>query len=251
MGKNENTKTVGSGAMLAAAAAAASSTTAMAADFHGRTDPPMAAPTWQGFYVGGSVGASWLDSSFYAVNGYGSGSPVTANSTGWLGGLQAGYNWQDRNFVWGLEGDISFLAATKTSFSNGSYGASSKINGVATFRARFGFDFDGTMPYLTAGLALGDIKSTYAYTKVGYSGSSTSKNTITPGVVLGGGIEHQFAGTPWSIRGEVLWVGFQDKLSGNLIANGTRAGFSYTSNLGTERFSNDLLMARIGLNYRF
>ncbi|HEY1745773.1 MAG TPA: outer membrane beta-barrel protein [Xanthobacteraceae bacterium] len=237
-------KTVGSGAIVVAAAAAASSNTALAGDFPGRSAPPMAAPTWQGFYVGASLGASWLASDFSSTATYGS---TRANAPGWLGGLQAGYNWQDRNFVWGIEGDISFLGSSNSSANtNTSYTASSKVNGVSTLRARFGFDFDGTMPYLTAGLALGSIKNNLAYGNRGYSGSST-KTSLTPGVALGGGIEHQFADSHWSLRGEVLWIGFQDKSLPSFTASG--AGVSYTVPGG--RFSNDLVMGRIGLNYRF
>ena len=245
-------KAVGSGALFAAAAVAASHP-AMAAG-------PEPAPSWQGFYVGANLGVSWLASAFddSAANilgvGYGlsgSGTKSTANAAGWLGGLQAGYNWQDRNFVYGLEGDISFLGSSSAS-SNGNVGVgrhgysygyaatrSSKVDGISTFRARAGFDFDGTMPYITAGLALGEVKNTFT---TGYS--TTSKTSWLPGVAFGGGIEHQFTDSRWSVRGEVLWVGLKDKSLNVTPAYGA-------SNAGTVKFSDSVTLGRIGLNYQF
>ncbi len=270
---NIETKTAGSGAILAAAAAAASSS-AMAADlpFKAAAEPPLPAATWQGFYVGGSIGASWLNSTFddSTVNpfGYGSGSGTrsTAKAPGWLLGAQAGYNWQDRNFVYGLEGDVSFLGNNKST-SNGtlttsfpipippfSYAYStnvtrtSKIYGFGTLRARFGIDFAGTMPYITAGLALGDIKNSYTESFTSGTGvnstATNSKTSWVPGIALGGGVEHHFTNSPWTLRAEVLWIGFQDKTltPTNVFGYGTA---------GQVKFSNDLLIGRIGMNYRF
>jgi outer membrane immunogenic protein len=264
--KSIGAKTVGSGALLAAAAAAASSNPALAGDLARPRDPVAAAPSWQGFYVGASVGASWLtsaiDDTAISPVGYGAatgGSRSTANAPGWLGGLQAGYNWQDRNFVYGLEADVSFLGNAKAStngnvtstahFGPFTYGynanatRTSKVNGVATFRARFGFDFNGTMPYVTAGLALGDVKNTYAMTS-GYGSSTMSKTSFLPGVAFGGGVEHQFTDSRWTLRAEMLWVGFQDKTLP------VTSVFGYGS-AGNVRFSNNILMGKVGMNYRF
>jgi outer membrane immunogenic protein len=256
-----DTKIVNSTALLAAVAAAAASSPASAADLIMKASPMSTfAPTWQGLYVGGSIGASWLNSTQddggVSLFGYygGSGASQKANSLGFLAGLQAGYNFQDRNFVYGLEADISWAggakATTTSTFANYSgYSGTktSQIDGLATFRARFGYDFGGTMPYFTFGVAVGDIKNTYSV--AGYNGAargSVSKSSWQPGLALGGGIEHRFSNSPWSIKGEVLWVGFKDtKL--DAPSQGV-AGYATTGNV---KFSNDLVLGRIGLNYRF
>jgi outer membrane immunogenic protein len=252
---------------LFAAAAAASAAPANAADLPTKAAPPMVAPTWQGLYVGASVGGSWLhtniDPSAYNF-GYGAnGNTTRANRAGLLGGLQLGYNWQDRNFVYGLEADYSWLGNNGSS-TNGSMNvlgyysgysaqttATSKINQLATFRARFGIDFSGTMPYLTVGLALGHINNSFT-ANFAYSGEGTNSHSATasrsswrPGLVVGGGLEHQFAfDRHWSLRGEVLWVGFKD------TTLNVPDGFGYGIN-SPVRFSNQLVLGKIGLNYRF
>jgi outer membrane immunogenic protein len=266
------------GAVALAAAAGASMGSANAADLL-KAPAPVIAPSWQGFYVGGSLGATWLnsaqDDSANFVIGYGPafapGSRTTSSGIGWLAGLQAGYNWQDRNFVYGVEGDISWLGNTSAGsnglgsasytrngveggvFTYGYQGAttkSSKINALATLRARFGIDFNGTMPYLTAGFALGDIKNTYTQSTSSGTGYSTSTSTTSwvPGLALGGGIEHQLS-NHWTLRGEVLWVGFKD-VSLNAPLLGTGTGSSYGGG-GTVRFTNSLTIAKIGMNYKF
>ena len=230
--------------------------------------PPIIAPTWQGLYVGASVGGSWLrtgvdPTAYIGDSGYlglqGAGSP-NVNKVGLLGGLQLGYNWQDRNFVYGLEADYSWLGNNSNNVNsklNGYYGgytattASSKINQVATFRGRFGIDFNGTMPYLTAGLALGHIHNTFT-ANIAYSGerdifgsASASRSSWEPGLVVGGGIEHQFSFNPHlSLRGEVLWMGFKD----TSLSVPDMFGYGINS---TVRFSNQLLLGKVGLNYRF
>jgi len=247
-------KFASSSALLAAAAAAASAGSATAADLYTKAPPAFAPiPSWQGFYVGGTVGASWLhstqDDSAVAFTGYygGSGSSQNANGLGFIGGLQAGYNWQSRNFVYGLEGDFSWTtskASSNGTISSGYSGyttnKSSKVDALATLRARFGIDMGGTLPYLTVGLAAGQIKNSYT---LGYGGGflSNSKTTWAPGIVVGGGVEHQFANSRWSVKSEILWVGFKDTHFNGLAGYGA----------GTVTMSNSMTIGRLGLNYRF
>jgi outer membrane immunogenic protein len=267
------TKVVSSTALLAAAAAAASSQSAMAADLG---PVPVAAPTWQGFYVGGHVGASWLssvsDDSGYSVSAYAAsyslitpGTANTATAIGIIGGPQIGYNFQARNFVFGAEADFSFLGNSQatshgtrqtagspnyayTITTNVSTTRTSSIDQMATFRVRFGLDFDGTMPFVTGGLAIANIKNTYTSFAVNaYGGSSlvsTSSTTWTPGLALGAGVEHQF-GSHWSVRGEILWVGFEDQT----LNVSDFAGFGNPA--GTVKFTNSLIIGQLGMNYRF
>ena len=262
---NTETKLASSTALIAVAAAVSSANSALAADLHQHAHPvfaPAPIATWQGFYVGGSLGGAWLNTTqddtgavsnlsggYYNSSGS---SSQTANGLGFMGGLQAGYNFQDGNFVYGIEGDISWIGGNSASSTSsqpvllGPYGygslsgqKTSKVDALATLRARFGLDFNGTMPYLTAGLAVGQIKN--SYTASGYANFTASKTSWEPGLALGGGIEHRFANSPWTIKGEVLWIGFK-----NTVLNAAYGG--YTTPV---KFQHDLVIGRIGLNYRF
>jgi outer membrane immunogenic protein len=261
------------------AAFAAASSGAAASDASFSANAPAPLPTWDGYYAGASLGASWLNSmqdptsialgaqGVRAPNSTG-GTNATANAVGWLGGMQLGRNWQHGNFVFGAEGDFSWIGSnTASSSSNfrvgyggaGAYNApsasSSQVDALATFRARFGFDFNGTLPYLTAGFALGHMKN--AFSLAAYNGTpggttafSAVQTSWVPGVVVGGGIEHQLSRN-WSVRGEILWVGFQTKQLNNPFP-AVGAAYAAANNAGgAAKFSNDLTLAKLGLNYRF
>jgi outer membrane immunogenic protein len=91
-------------ATLAAVAAVGFASVASAADLP--TKAPVVvdlAPifTWSGFYVGANVGGSWgRMSTDFSLAGVPIGS-TSQNMNGWLGGLQAGYNWQRGPWVFG------------------------------------------------------------------------------------------------------------------------------------------------------
>jgi opacity protein-like surface antigen len=93
---------------------------AAAADLQISKEPPFLPPppfSWTGFYLGGNVGAGFgttetsvnVGPALTAVTG----TPVDATAplvsetfNGFVGGIQAGYNWQAGVFVLGVEGDL-------------------------------------------------------------------------------------------------------------------------------------------------
>jgi opacity protein-like surface antigen len=131
------------------------------------------------------------------------------------------------------------------------------VDALATFRARFGIDFNGTLPYLTVGFALGHLQNNFALT--GYNGAAfntaslssfaNSQSSWVPGVVVGGGIEHQLT-RQWTLRGEIMWVGFESQQ----MANPLPAAGLYSAAInrgGAAKISDDLTLGKVGLNYRF
>jgi outer membrane immunogenic protein len=267
------------GSATALAAVAAASGGASAADVSAFRTSPVAAPSWEGWYAGASLGASWLSSNqdpgglLFSARGFtGSGAVggagTTAGAAGWMLGLQGGYNWQHSNFVYGLESDISWIGANTASSNSssvawGRYSAasasSSRVDALWTFRTRFGIDFNGTLPYLTAGFALGHIQNSLLLTS--YAGSSfpppapnlsaISGTSWVPGVVVGGGIEHQLTRN-WNLRGEIMWVGFESKQLGNPLGPGAALGYAGVNGAGgAAKFTNSLTFGKVGLNYRF
>ena len=80
--------------------------------------PVKADPSWTGLYIGAHGGYGWADWDGYAGTTAGT-NPVTIidgandpyasfSDEGWLGGAQLGFNMQNGQFVFGIEGDISW-----------------------------------------------------------------------------------------------------------------------------------------------
>jgi outer membrane immunogenic protein len=103
--------------------------------------------------------------------------------------------------------------------------------GRATIRGRLGYAFDRFLPYITAGLAAGDINAT----RPGFPGGSSSN----AGWTVGAGLEFGIASNV-SVKAEYLYVDLGDFNCGfncGLVANGN---VSYDANI-----------FRGGLNIRF
>ena len=92
---------------------------------------------WTGFYVGANGGYSfgnWSNSGFASTS--------SPNVDGWLGGLQAGYNWQlNSTWVIGLEGDIQ-ITGEKADEDPGTT-STTDVQGIGNFA-----DFIRSLPQL-------------------------------------------------------------------------------------------------------
>src|SRR3984885_2937410 len=64
---------------------------------------PLNAFSWAGPYLGGNLGYDW-----------GSVDHNPTKPSGFVGGVQAGYNWQSGPWVFGAEGDIQATGASDT-----------------------------------------------------------------------------------------------------------------------------------------
>jgi outer membrane immunogenic protein len=209
------------------AAAAAAVPGAQAADMPIKAPqyvPPAA--SWAGWYIGAHAGAAWQQTQ---TDGYCFG--CSFSKTNFIGGGQLGYNWQHGNFVFGLEGDISGLTG-KNRLSDGYSTFSSSIRWLSTFRGRFGLAVGDTMAYATAGLAVGGVKNEISFP--GYSAASSDRTRV--GWAVGGGVEHML-NRNWTIGLEGLFV----DLGKSTIGRSEK----------TTRFSNQAVIGRVKLNYKF
>ena len=187
---------------------------ASAADMPRREAMPTKAPVyvsqmynWTGPYIGINGGAA-----FSGSNG----------ASGGLVGGTLGYNLQSGPLVWGIEGDLDWTRIR----GNNTAGETSN-RWLSTVRGRLGYAMGPTgsvMPYITGGVAFGDINNS-----VGAASSRTTKS----GYALGGGIEAALTG-PWTAKVEYLYVD---------LGNGPTVG-GVTSDFHTN-------IVRAGLNYRF
>ncbi|MGC2114583.1 MAG: outer membrane beta-barrel protein, partial [Pseudolabrys sp.] len=140
--------------------------TANAADIARRQAIPMNAPAyyapynWTGFYVGINGGGGWGRSEWTNAAGSSGGFDV---SGGLVGGT-IGYNWQLGQWVFGLEGDIDWSDIRGSTSSGICVGMSCETRNdwLGTGRIRIGYAFDRFLPYVTGGVAFGDVKGSVA-----------------------------------------------------------------------------------------
>ena len=173
-----------------AAALLFSSTSAFAADAIVYNEPaPVAVVdtfSWTGGYVGVNAGYAGGKNKLNVYDGI----SAKDNSNGFLGGIQAGYNWQFDQMIVGLETDIQGAGLKSDVEVSGLGGAEAKINWFGTTRARLGYTpVDRFMVYATGGVAYGKIKASYgdfsqSDTKVGYTVGAGAEYALTNNVTL-------------------------------------------------------------------
>lgn len=176
--------------------------------------------SWNGFYIGVNAGYSWGNSSttqsFHdTVSGaFLSSSRNRFDMDGGIGGAQAGYNWQQQNWLFGVEADIQASGqkgnigavcaggALVTAPFNGActpghigdtapfntaglpvnFDISQKLEWFGTFRGRIGGLFTPTvLGYVTGGLAYGEISTNGAVSGTNITGpNGTNTVILTP-----------------------------------------------------------------------
>jgi len=121
--------------------------------------------TWSGGYIGvnaGYGGGKWktrtteLDSPYLI-------SATRSSASGFIGGAQAGYNWQAGSFVYGIETDIQYsrlAIAKRLVVENAAFEARVGIDWFGTTRARLGFvPTERFLVYATGGVAYGKMEA--------------------------------------------------------------------------------------------
>lgn len=192
-------------------------------------------PKWEGGYGGVNLGGLWDTTSANISYSSGSGS-LSGTGSGFVGGVQAGYNWLLGSFVVGPEIDVQ--GSTLSSNLNGGAGnstisATETIPWFSTMRARAGYAIGSVMPFVTGGAVWGHQRLQGQDTPNGYFDVSNNFWTYT----FGGGVEGQL-NNRWSAKLEYLWIGTPDT-----------ALSSPSSTSIDERSIGNLL--RVGVNYHF
>jgi outer membrane immunogenic protein len=226
-------------------------------------DLPMKAPAyvpppvydWTGFYIGGNAGWGWdTVKSTEIAPGAGAFPIGTAftprKENGWLGGVQAGYNWQPApNFVFGLEGEFTWSDITGTSvtistvprFAGFTSASTSKLKDFALGTFRLGYAADNWLFYGKGGVAWGQFNgSSIATNPNGTLFQTATFGGIDAGWVVGVGTEWGFA-PGWSARIEYDHIFFDSR---PVLINGT-------VNLTNTSSGSNVDLVRAGVNYRF
>jgi outer membrane immunogenic protein len=187
---------------------------------------------WTGFYIGANIGGGWGDRNVdYAANDLvsfslftslaGAPPPVSINTSGMLGGLQVGYNWQmGPAWLIGAEADIDWSGVKGSVSTNGTIGTiapfantvdvAEKVKWLGTVRARLGYlPTPNLLAFVTGGFAYGEVEHKGTYTSslptsgilipVGYECTanvpcfSGSASDTAFGWTVGGGLEYAVA----------------------------------------------------------
>lgn len=246
---------------IAAGAAVFSAAGARAADLPSRVEAPAPAPiaappvfTWIGFYVGLNAGYGWGDEKVgFFIPGTGNFPNVgTLNRSGFVGGAQAGYNWQYGSVVLGIETDIQYSGMRDrlgpVTLPGGIVAtATGRTNWYGTLRPRIGYAFGNTLIFATGGLAYGNNRATLAAVDGAGNNFLIANNSTRVGWTLGGGIEHAFNNN-WSVKLEYGYVHLGSKRASAPVLN---AALVPTGQTATTTFTNNFHTVRAGLNYRF
>lgn len=207
--------------------------TAAAADL---SVPPPYMPTkapylpvynWTGLYAGINGGGAFGRSNWSAV-------PSTFNTDGGMVGGQLGYNWQFGQFVWGLEGDLDWTGihgSTNVGPCVG-FGCQTNSDFLGTVRGRVGYAFDRFMPYVTGGLAVGNIRASDVF--------GPGIDQTNAGWTVGAGVEMAIAG-PWTAKLEYL----------HYDLGSAHCDIPCGAAPGTNSVSLSEEVVRAGINYRF
>ena len=238
---------------------------------------------WTGCYFGGHIGGGWQSTSFQdpsatinitlCCNLIGSmapgGSASDATSSGFLGGLQAGWHYQSGHMVIGGEMDFSWAnlkastasvipSATPLTFSaTETFGTTT--NWTATFAPMIGFAQDKWMFYSKGGVAIAQENYNLAVSGVnqgfgpaGFFSFQSSKNETRVGGMLGAGVRWAVS-DHWSLNAEYDFLYFPTKsVDFTGVIQNPGGGFTITnpSTFNTNN-SQDISQVKVGASYRF
>jgi outer membrane immunogenic protein len=263
-------------ASVAATALIATGSTAFA------QSPPTA---FGGAYIGLNAGAAWGSSNYAtdpgcppvptpavfcnsddpsAVNGAAVATSGTGDlsSTGFTGGIQGGYNWQNGNVVYGGEADVGVFDLGKSTnvagafplaFAGTTYALSESMSTdwLVTLRGRIGYTvLLDLLLYATGGLALTDFTFSSSYSDNANNGivfggtGFGERSEVKAGWVVGGGGEWLLDGR-WSVKAEYLYLDFGSM--GVAVPTSNSPAFTQTMFVDADLSAQ---VARVGINYR-
>lgn len=244
--------------ILLASTLSLAATSAFAADAVVYNEPvPAVADTfsWTGGYIGLNAGyaggkfkhhiGTEFEESIAARAISGPSGSLDITASGFVGGIQAGYNWQMDQTVIGIETDIQATnlkgELSGTIDELGGLEVGTKIKWFGTTRLRLGYvPTERLMIYATGGVAYGKVEtygSIYDYSGggVGFSSSKTRA-----GYTVGAGAEYAINDN-WTLKSEYLYT----DLGKNKFTLGdefTRVNIEAKSAFHT---------VRVGVNYKF
>jgi outer membrane immunogenic protein len=218
---------------------------------------------WAGLYIGVNAGYAWSSDPGTGCSFTGASiCPTTVfpgvNASGAEYGIQAGYNWQVANWVFGFETDINKLGAQGSAQfagidpGKGPDQLSSRYDWLGTARGRVGVIGGNALFYATGGLAYGRVSHQYNYDTANIDGDNqifATSNTKL-GWTVGGGVEYALDRN-WSLKAEYLYVHLGTTgLDLSALPTSANEG-NFLPGTTILNFNNNLNIVRLGANYRF
>lgn len=216
--------------------------------------------SWTGFYAGVHVGAGW-GTTESTLTGFSVVPPVippvafslpfSQNSrSGFLGGAQAGYNWQNGWAVFGVQADIAGMDVKGTTPCLVILSCTGKSDWLATASGRVGaVVLDRGLIYVKGGAAW--LNTTHTVNlpifAPGTPNPLTSKESTTWGWLVGFGTEWMITRN-WTAFIEYNYIEFDKKNEAFLINPALTAPFRVNVNAD---LTNKLSVAKVGVNYKF
>ena len=200
---------------------------AHAADMPTKAMPaPVPVPpyNWSGFYVGANFGGAWTSGSLNIPdnNFYG-------GLTEFIGGVQAGYNFQAGHLLLGVEGEFDGATFGHPALPTPTLG-SVRQNWISTVAGRVGLVEDRWLIYGKVGGGWVHSNAILNFPGVSWNGSNTSS-----GWLVGAGLEYGFK-SHWTVRLEYDFLA---------LANWT------SPTVPSIQLNRDVQMVKFGVNYKF
>jgi outer membrane immunogenic protein len=187
-------------------------------------------------------------------------SNVNSTKSGFLGGVQGGYNWQRNCTLFGVVADYSWTSIRNSTLETDgadplhTLTIESRLRGLGTLRARTGIIVDDLLLYVTGGIAVANFRRTY--TQAGlleqpdpdpaiFASETFSYSRTRWGWTTGVGSEWAWNNN-WSIVSEVLFTRFGSDERAFVCA-------VLCTPPSTRRFDNQdtVWTSKIGINYRW
>jgi opacity protein-like surface antigen len=216
---------------------------AQAADMAVKALPPPAytAPyNWSGLYLGASIGGAFSSGSANV-----GGATWDPGATEFIGGFQAGYNWQFGNFLVGVEGNFDWAVFGRPNIPLrtplGAVQASATQNWISTLAGRFGITSDKWLYYGKVGGGWAEDRASLNPNGTSWTGSST-----VGGWVAGGGLEYAFKPN-WTVKLEYDYFDCQSRrpVEVRLQAQHDVANLNLGPNRSTEQSTGNAIRQMI------
>ena len=188
--------------------------------------PPAPPPpyNWSGFYLGANLGGAWTSGSLNIP-----GNNLYGGLTEFVGGVQAGYNFQAGHLLFGVEGDFGGATFAHPTLPTPTLGSVSQ-NWIGTIAGRVGLVEDRWLVYGKFGGGWVQSNASLNFPGVTWQGSNTSS-----GWLAGVGIEYGFK-SHWTIKLEYDYIGL---------------GHWTPPTVPPIPLNRDLQMVKFGANYKF
>ena len=214
---------------------------------YGRTAPK--GVSWEGFFVGGTVGGSYGDSKWGSASGFEATRnqmPGSVQIRGVSFGAHGGYNWQYGPIVAGLE--VSGQMGTLLGYANNGKSDATLGNRqvgkvesslLVNSSARIGYAAGDNVYLMRAGLSALNLKYTNDFNALGTTGAT--KSGMVYGPSIGVGLERDL-GAGFSARVQYDFMSFGDKAYTFSDSSGQKSNVSIGQNLH---------VVKAGVDYRF